>query len=670
MSRPLGYSSGGGTQFPPFGKGLVVDLFAGGGGASTGLEWALGRHVDIAINHDREAVALHQRNHPYTKHLIEDIWDVDPVEATSGHHVDVLWASPDCTHHSKARGSKPVKKEIRALAWVVCKWAGKVRPRIIMLENVEEFADWGPLITKRDSTGSIVRDKNNEPIRVPNKAKKGQTFRTWKKHLERFGYVVEHRILKACDYGAPTTRKRLLLIARCDGEPIVWPKPTHVPRDTPRAQRKGKKLYRRAADIIDWSIPCPSIFMTKEEARDYFKQTGVRINRPLVDKTMFRIARGTGRFVLENPRPFIVPVTNGSNPATHDSLEPLRTVTACKGGDFAVATASLCGPFVTPTTHAGDHRVHDIDEPMRTVTSANRGELALVAPHIGSHFGSDGGRLRAIEEPVPTVTGRATQTSVLAPILQKYHGAKSDTGTRGRLPDEPVPTIDTQNRVALVSALMAQHNGGPRPGAPAHGVDEPVSTVTTTGAQQGVVAAHMHRQFGKSTGSDPSEPPGTIMPGGSGKTGVIAAHLQRQFGTATGSDVNEPAPTVMPGAGGGKSAIVAAFMQKYYGTGGQDQDCSDPLHTLTGKARLSLVTVQINGEPWVIVDIGMRMLTPRELYRAQGFPDSYIIDAGLDGGWLTKTAQIRMAGNSVCPQWPEALLRANMPVESRQEAAA
>lgn len=604
MSRPLEYSGGGG-ELPPFGKGLVVDLFAGGGGASTGLEWALGRHVDIAINHDREAVALHQRNHPYTKHLIEDIWDVDPVEATGGRHVDVLWASPDCTHHSKARGSKPVKKEIRALAWVVCKWAGKVRPRIIMLENVEEFADWGPLITKRDSAGNIVRDKNGDPVRVPNKAKKGQTFRTWKKHLERFGYVVEHRILKACDYGAPTTRKRLLLIARCDGEPIVWPAPTHVPRDTPRALRKGRKLYRRAADIIDWSIPCPSIFMDREGAQEYFRQTGVRINRPLVDKTMFRIARGTTRFVLENPRPFIIPITHGSSITSHDTLEPVRTITTARGGEFAVVT-----------------------------------------PHLRSHYGSDGGRDRAISEPVPTVTGRGTQTSVLAPVLQKCNAAQQ------------------------VSAFMAQHNGGPRPGAPAHGVDEPISTVTTTGAQQGVVAAHLHRQFGNSTGSGANEPAGTIMPGGGGKTGVIAAHLQRQFGTATGSDLNEPAPTVMPHGGGGKSAVVAAFMQKYYGAGASSFSCGDPAHTVTSKDRMAIVTVQIDGEPWVIMDIGMRMLTPRELYRAQGFPDSYIIDAGLDGGWLTKVAQIRMAGNSVCPQWPEAMLRANMPAEARQEVAA
>lgn len=605
MSMSLKTSSGGGGYIPPFGAGLVIDLFAGGGGASTGLEWALGRPVDVAINHDREAVALHQRNHPYTKHMIEDVWDVDPLEATGGRHVDALWASPDCTHHSKARGSKPVKKEIRALAWVVCKWAGKVRPRIIMLENVEEFADWGPVINRRDETGNILRDKHGNAIQVPDKARKGRTFQTWKKHLERLGYVVEHRILKACDYGAPTTRKRLLLIARCDGEPIVWPEPTHVSRDTPSALRKGKKLYRRAADIIDWSIPCPSIFMTRDGAQEYHRQTGVRINRPLVDKTMFRIARGTTRFVLENPRPFIIPITHGSSIASHDTLEPVRAITTAKGGEFAVVT-----------------------------------------PHLRSHYGSDGGRDRAISEPVPTVTGRGTQTSELAPMLQKY----SDSET--------------------VSAFMAQHNGGPRPGAPAHGVDEPVSTVTATGAQQGVVAAHMHRQFGNSTGSEASKPIGAIMPGGGGKTGVIAAHLQRQFGTATGSDVNEPAPTVMPGAGGGKSAVVAAFMQKYYGAGASSFSCGDPAHTVTSKDRMALVTVQIDGEPWVIVDIGMRMLTPRELYRAQGFPDSYIIDAGLDGGWLTKVAQIRMAGNSVCPQWPEAMLRATLPAEARQEQAA
>lgn len=639
-------------------SGLIVDLFAGGGGASIGIERAFGRPVDIAVNHDPEAIALHRRNHPFTRHLIEDVWQVDPLEVTGGRAVDFLWASPDCTHHSKARGGQPVKKTIRGLAWVVCKWAGKVRPRMIMLENVEEFQDWGPVRPKRDATGAILRDEDGRALMISDKARRGQTFRAWRRHLERLGYAVEWRELVAADYGAPTSRKRLLIVARCDGEPIVWPEPTHVPRSLPPAERRGRRLYRRAADIVDWSLPCPSIFMDRAEAQAYCEATGIRIQRPLAEKTMARIARGVVRFVLRNPKPFLVPITHGR-----------------------------------------DLRGWSADEPLRTGTCANRGEMALIAPYVRSHYGQDGGRDREIAEPVPTVTDRATQTSILAPVLQKYHGERRDGDARGRLPDEPVATVDTQNRIAMlapvlvprygerpgqeprtlaagepyptvvptgngagvVAAFLAQHNTD----MVGHHAEEPVSTIVGKGSTQAVVAANLMRSFGRSDGAPLDDPALTVV--GRAKDGLVAAHLMRQFGTATGSDMAEPAPTIMP-EGYGKCGVVAAFLQKYYSLGGQDQAADEPLHTVTAKARLALVTVAIGGEAWVLADIGMRMLTPRELYRAQGFPDSYVIDVGVGGEWLSKTAQNRMAGNSVPPCWPEALIRANHPAAARAAA--
>ncbi len=603
------------THAPP---GLVVDLFAGGGGASTGLEQAMGRPVDIAINHDPEAVALHQRNHPFTRHFVQDIFEVDPVEATGGKPVAVLWASPDCKHFSKARGGAPVSKRVRSLAWVVCRWAGQVRPAVILMENVEEFTTWGPLIVKRDpDTGSPMWDADGRPVMIPDPKRRGQIFRAWVAHLRRLGYAVEWRELVAADYGAPTTRKRLYLIARCDGEPIVWPRRTHADARLPADQRVGFKVWRSAASIIDWDVPCPSIFMDAVQARAYRAETGITINRPLKPKTLARIAEGVRRYVLDHPRPFIVPVTHG------------------KG-----------------------HRSSDSREPLRTITTANGGEFAFVAPVMATHYGQEGGRSRDPRQPVATITTRGTQSQVIAPLLVPRYGERPTQAPRALDPSQPHPTVvPTQNGAQLVAAFLAQHNTG----VVGHETSEPLSTIVGKGCTQAVVAASLSREFGRSTGSDATEPVPTITAGGSGKVGLVTAHLGKIRGSnkkAAGGDPTEPVDTIT--AGGGHWSVVAAFLQSYHRDGGQHADPSQPMPTVATRTQLSPVTVVIDGVTRVLVDIGMRMFRPRELYRAQGFPDSYIIDAGLDGAWLSKQAQIRMCGNSVCPPVAFAIAAANL----------
>jgi len=433
-----------------FQRELIVDNFAGGGGASTGIEAALDRSVDIAINHDQQAISMHTVNHPQTQHYCESVWDVDPRAVCDGRPVGLAWFSPDCRHFSKAKGGAPVSPRVRGLAWVVMRWIGTVRPRVIILENVEEFKTWGPLIKDGD---------NHRPC--PNR--KGQTFQAFINAIKRHGYRVETKELRACDYGAPTIRKRLFLIARCDNHPIVWPQPTHGP---------GLKPYKTAADIIDWSIPCPSIFERK---------------KPLAENTQRRIANGIQRFVIENPKPFIVNIDQGA-----------------------------------------------------------------------------------------------------------------------------------ENRAALCAAFLAKHFGGVT-GTP---IDQPWPTVTTRGTQNQVVTSHLIKL------------------------------RNDQFGQG----VETPLPTLT--AGGGHVGEVRAFLMKYYSTGGQWQDLNEPMHTLPTKARMGLVMVK--GEPYQIVDIGMRMLEPHELFAAQGFPDNYVINRDAKGNRITKTQQVAKCGNSVCPPIAAALVKANL----------
>ncbi|MGE0154788.1 MAG: DNA cytosine methyltransferase [Reyranellaceae bacterium] len=571
---------------------IVVDNFAGGGGASTGIEAAIGRSVDVAINHDPEAIAMHMANHPTTKHYCESVWDVDPVEACAGRPVGLAWFSPDCKHFSKAKGGKPVSKQIRGLAWVVVRWAAAVSPRVIMLENVEEFQTWGPLLGDR-----------------PDPARRGVTFKRWCTRLRNLGYALEWRELAAKDYDTPTIRKRLFIVARRDGEPISWPRPTNGP-----AIGRGDlfaatlKPYRAVAECIDWTTPCRSIFERE---------------RPLAEATLRRIARGVQRFVIDAADPFIVKFQQNSVGQTLD--EPLHTVMA------GAPRFGLVAPYTVPITHRGDDRVHDIREPARTFTTANRGEHALVAPYMVPRYGERDGqepRSLAIDAPMPTIVPTGNGGSLVAAYLDKHNGES----VGARLAD-PLPTATVRStQLKKVAVFLAQHNAGPNNARMAgRDLRQPVSTVTASGSQQQLVASHLVKL--KGTAKD-------------------------------GQSVAEPLHTVQTAR---HYAEVRAFLIKYYGQG-TGQTLAEPAHAVTTKARFGLVTVE--GVDYAIVDIGMRMLEPRELYRAQGFPDSYVIDPMVEGGKrLNKTAQYRMVGNSVCPPVATALVLANLRRDSDSDSA-
>ena len=558
--------------------GLVIDSFAGGGGASLGIEMALGRGPDIAINHDPVALAIHKANHPGARHFCQNIVHLQPREVTGGRTVDLLWASPDCKHFSKAKGGRPRAQNIRDLPWAVVHWAQKVRPRLIILENVEEFLGWGPL------------DREGQPI----KEKKGQTFSVWTKRLRRCGYKVEWRELRACDYGAPTIRKRLFVIARCDGLSITWPEPTHG---------DGLQPYHTAAECIDWSLICPSIFDSSEEI---YRKYGIRAVRPLAENTLKRIAKGIKRFVIDNPDPFIVayygPKRDEFRGGPVDDPLPTQTTENRFG---------LVMPYLNNLTHGG--RIEGLTEPFKTITGAHRGEKALVLPclihNTTGHAPGD------LNRPLATLT-TGNQSYLTAAFLSRQFGQGI-----GREADGPCPTVTAGGggKSALVTAFLAQHNGG----AVGHRCGDPLSTISSRGSQQQVVSAFVAKFKG------------------------TALH---------GQGVREPLHTIQ--AGGQHYGAVAAFLTKYYGQG-IGQDMSGPAGTVTAKDRMGLVTVCLNGEPYLIADIGMRMLQPRELFRAQGFPDSYVINPDYNGKPLPKTAQVRACGNSVCPQLAEALVRAN-----------
>ncbi|MDF2994661.1 MAG: hypothetical protein K0R27_298 [Xanthobacteraceae bacterium] len=560
--------------------GIIIDSFAGGGGASTGIEWALGRSPDIAINHDAEALSMHAVNHPATRHLNSNIWQVDPDDVCAGRPVDLLWASPDCKHHSKAKGGRPLKRSIRDLAWVVVLWAKRARPKVILLENVEEFRDWGPLVQKTGADGSPVLDDAGNPFMVPCPNRRGETFNRWVGELRRLGYKVEWRELRACDFGAPTVRKRLFLIARRDGRKIVWPKPTHGAPTDPDVIAGRKQPWRTAAEIIDWSLPCPSIFATSAEIKRDF---GVAARRPLAEATLTRIAKGVKRYVLDAAAPFII-----------------RT-------DMASA--------------AKRNGVHDTGEPIRTMTTS--GSFALVDPVLMpfSSYGQQGGASRTLDGPLHTITASRKDTDqIVAPFFVPRYGERKGQEPRCQPAHVPLATVvPTGNGASLVSAFLAQHNTD----MVGHDAREPVSTIVGKGCTQAVVSAGLLNL----KGSDRRD-----------------------------ADAKAPAPTIC--AGGGHVAEVRAFLMKYYGTD-QDPRLDEPCHTVTTRDRFGVVTVSIGGEPYVLVDIGMRMLTSRELFRAQGFPDSYIIEHGYDGQPFTGEAQKRMVGNSVSPYMAEALVRAN-----------
>lgn len=582
-------------QIPlPLADELVIDNFAGGGGASTGIEAAIGRPVDIAINHDPEALAMHAANHPHTAHFCESVWDVNPREVTRNQPVGLVWLSPDCKHFSKAKGGKPVEKKIRGLAWVALRWAAVARPRVIMLENVEEFQDWGPLIVDGDGKAR------------PCPKRKGRDFQSFTNALRRQGYQVEWRELRACDYGAPTIRKRLFLVARRDGLPIVWPEPTHG-NPASEAVKRGKLLpWRTAAECIDWSLPCPSIFERK---------------RPLAEATMRRIAKGIMRYVVNAAEPFIVKYYGEKS--------------------------------------TSEFRGHDMDEPFHTQSTENR--FALVQPFITEHANGSSPRNMPADEPLRTQCAQTKggHFAMVAPTLVATgYGEREGQAPRAPGLDKPLGTVVAGGgKHALVSAFLAQFNttgnGKPHSG---HRPDKPLSTAVASRTVQGLVSVHLVGAGGPAYSGKPKaadEPLGTQTT--ENHRAVVTSNLVKMRGTNIGQDDREPLHTLS--AQGTHFAEVRAFLIKYYGTD-QDPQMREPLHTVTTKDRYGLVTV--HGQEYAIADIGLRMLSPRELFRAQGFPEDCIIgDDPEQGLHLTKTAQVRMCGNSVCPPVSQALVAAN-----------
>lgn len=600
---------------------ITVDNFAGGGGASMGMEEGLGRPVDIAVNHDIDAIRMHEVNHPGTKHFCESVWDIDPRKVTEARPVGLAWFSPDCKHFSKARGKVPVSKKIRGLAWVAVKWAATVRPRVIIIENVEEFVTWGPLV--KDEAGDLY----------PCPKRKGQTFQSFKNALARYGYTMEHRELRACDYGTPTSRKRFFLIARCDGQPIVWPEPTHGP---------GRIPYRTAADIIDWSLPCPSIFERK---------------RPLAEATLRRIAEGIRRFVVESAEPFIVTNTTG-HPGT-SAAKPLRTVTT--GGHHALVVPKVA-PLITECANASSKgKVWRPDQPLRTICAQVKGgHFALMTPFLAplTHHGK--GRVYSPAVPMATITGaNRGEQALITPILVGA-GGPAYSGKPSGL-DMPLGTLTTENHRDVVTAFLAKHYTG----VIGADVRRPVPTITSID-HNSLVVAHVQRDFSSSVGHAADAPLGTITSGGGGKAAVVASHMVKLRGTSKAAPADEPLHTIS--ALGTHHAEVRAFLIKYYSEGGQWQSPAEPMHTIPTKDRIGLVMVK--GEPYQIVDIGMRMLSPRELFNAQGFPADYVIEHDGHGKTFTKTAQVARCGNSVCPPLAVALVRANMSEQVREGVAA
>ncbi|MGO7560526.1 DNA cytosine methyltransferase [Rhizobium johnstonii] len=730
---------------------MIIDSFAGGGGASTGIEMALGRSPDLAINHNAAALALHAANHPQTLHLSENIYKVDPLDYVAGRHVGLAWFSPDCKHFSKAKGGKPVERNIRDLAHIIPYWVSRIQKSggkidVIIMENVEEFSTWGPLI-------------ETEKGLMPDPARRGETFQKWCKELRGLGGKIEKRELRACDYGAPTIRKRLFVIIRFDRQKITWPEPTHGAPNDPDVAAGHKLPWRTAAEIIDWSLPCPSIFDTGDQV---FSKHGLRAVRPLADNTMARVARGMKRYVIDADRPFIVNLTHGAR--CEDAAAPFNTITGANRGEKAVVSPHLASYYSHGDGRA--ERVSEVDDPLATITAENRhaviaphlmtmrnagkpfngadepthtitaggAGLAAVAPHLMSMKGSER-RDSPADAPHPTVLAGGGHSAVVMPYLVPRYGERDGQEPRTRSVEQPAPVVvPTGNGASLVSAVIsaAQHGGSVRSVADPHHTitasgkdqnaviiptlvgcggragqsrprsgDEPLATVTAK-ADVCVTAAFLAQNNYLEPGHDAREPVSTIVGKGSTQS-VVSAFVSRQFGASVGHDVDEPSATVT--AGVNKSALVAPYLQAYYGTGdGGEED--RPTRTITtkdrhghvqaqlnvppftenqvGRARevaeflrshgfwdgREFVTIDLDGETFVIVDVGMRMLTPRELYNAQGFPPDYIIDGDGEGKVFPKSVQVSCVGNSVSPPVARALVAANCPqLVSIREAA-
>ncbi|HBO5589732.1 TPA: DNA cytosine methyltransferase [Pseudomonas aeruginosa] len=687
---PLDFKTQYGLALDDTDDAIIVDLFAGGGGASTGLEMGLGRKVDLAINHNPAAISMHEANHPHAEHLPTDVWGIDPIASTKGKTVGWLHASPDCRHHSQAAGGQPRKKEIRDLSWVVVKWAGKLQklgrgPWVISLENVKQILQWGPLIAKRDkSTGRVVRldgtvagpgerVPRHEQFLVPDPKRKGRTWRQFLRALEGFGYHVDYWVERNCDYGDPTTRQRLYLVATDGGfEPVAAEK-THAAKPG-----KGLKPYRTAAECIDWSDLGQSIRNRK---------------KPLAEATMRRIAKGIEKEVLQRAKPFIVPIANWSREAVHPVDQPLNTVTAWpKGGAFSVATPTLIQVGYGERDGQAP-RVLELDEPLGTVVAGGIKHAVAAAHLVKFRFDATGA---PVDQPMPTITsggeckrpaGAAHALGLASAVLVgAAHGDGKPDGVKRwgkgfRSVEEPLPTVTASGSGghAIATAFLAQMNGGynttfSRP------ADAPMSTITNSGSQQQLATAHLVTLRKGSHGAPVDGPLGTQT--GTDHHGLVSALLVTNTTGHSSTPADQPAPTV---ATGGHHMLVtpemiagsltpeqvegavwvAAFLMKYHGMGENIRPLDEPVSTVTTKDRLALVTVWISGSPYVIVDIRLRMLKPRELYRAQGFPDSYIIERGHNGQRFTLSQQVHMCGNSVSPNTMAAYARANDPWKRR-----
>ena len=687
---------------------LIVDNFAGGGGTSEGLEQAFGRPVDIAINHDREALAMHAINHPYTVHLCEDVWTVNPRKVTGGRAVGLVWLSPDCKHFSKAKGGTPVAKHIRGLAWVGMRWIALCKPRVLMLENVEEFKEWGPLIV--DETGKAR----------PDPTKKGRTFQSFVRQLREHGYEVDWRELRACDNGAPTIRKRLFLVARRDGLPIVWPEVSHAPAHS-LAVRAGKLApHRTAAECIDFHLPAQSIFGRKKD---------------LAVNTQRRVAKGLWRHVLASPKPFIVGVGGRMGQSPERGVDqPMQTITS--KADSCVAQPVLAPLVMTNTT---GHTGAAVNDPLPTI--ATGGHHALVAPTLAPLRGTSEQHLGGhdVRDPLSTISAGGTHHALVGASLVTV-GYGERPGQAPRVPDieAPMGTVvagGVKHYLTAAHLVDMGHGEGPAGGKRfSHGVrslEVPLNTVTASGATSALAAVHLTHltHHDNRSGYSPDEPLKTVTGANRGEQALVSACLEQANGgfyDGDGRPADAPMSTIT--AAGSNQRLITAYCVKYYSSGGQWQGLAEPMHTLPTKGRMGLVeVVQVptadltpeqrerarqcaallrehlpehftepadmvlvayDGQWWVLVDITLRMLKPRELFNAQGFPAHYVIDEIPDpdllfkGGVqaadpraiprvpLTGTAQVRMCGNSVSPVQARALALANFPAAPRAALAA
>lgn len=613
-----------------------VDSFAGGGGASTGIEMATGHPVDVAINHNEAAIMMHQRNHPFTEHYIEDIWQVDPKAAVRGRHVRLAWFSPDCKHFSRAKGAALVDKKIRGLAWVVLRWAAMVRPDVIMLENVPEFVTWGPV-------------RKGKPV----KKKAGQTYERWLSQLKDLGYEVETRKICAADHGAPTIRTRFHLIARCDGKPIVFPERTHAPRDHVGVKDGTYQPWRSAAEIIDFDLFCPSIFESKEKIK---QEHGITVKRPLKENTLCRIARGLDKFVIKSGESFIVECKHG-NGTFHGINKPLNTITA--KDTFGVvdpvmapfhmhnhqnaAGTSMNDPvntvtgtgsqmIITPVLcqHKFQNPAQNVQEPLSTITSVGAHEM--VSPKLSPYIMSNNSNNvpSGPNEPMPTIT-TGNRNFLVSPSLIQYHSEQSTKEIRGQRLDQPICTVDGANRYGLSAAYLTQYFSGE---GHYHSVEKPLATITT-----------MERE------------------------GVTLAHLAHFKGQDKGQSVHDPLMTVT--ARDGQFGDVRTLLVKWDGQ--TDLHYWHEVRKLLNRycgyqiAEDEILLLNIGGLWYFISDIGLRMLTPRELYDAMGFPHDYIIDRDVNGNPISRADQVARCGNAVCPAVAEALVRANLPECCKQK---